>query len=148
MKFIKEFISNSPEETKQPATKIASQLKGGEVIGLVGELGTGKTVFVQGLAEGLGVNEIVNSPTFILMKVFEIRNSKFGIRNLIHVDAYRINNSQELKDIGVEEYLGKDDNIVVIEWAEKVKDLLPENSMMIEFKEGDSENQRVMRIIE
>ena len=146
MLFMKPKITNSPEETKKLAKEIASKLKGGETIGLIGELGAGKTVFVQGLAKGLGVKETVNSPTFVLMKVYKIRDSRFAIRDLVHIDCYRLSNSQELLNIGVQEYFGRKDAVVVIEWAEKVKDLLPKNSMMIEFKEGENENQRIIEI--
>ena len=141
---MKKHITNSPEQTKQLAAKIASQFRGGEVIGLVGELGSGKTTFVQGLAKGLGIDEIVNSPTFVLMKMYKTEDRRPKI--LIHVDCYRLTDSQELIDIGLEEYLGKEDTVVVIEWAEKVQDLLPKDSMMIEFKEGENENQRVIKI--
>ena len=141
---MKKNITNSAEETKELAAKIVGQLKGGEVIGLVGELGAGKTVFVQGLAEGLGISEVVNSPTFVLMKTYEVESRKSKVVSLIHVDVYRLSNSQELKEIGIEEYLGQKDTVVVIEWAEKVEDLLPEGSMMIHFDMGKGESQRVI----
>ncbi|HLC64102.1 MAG TPA: tRNA (adenosine(37)-N6)-threonylcarbamoyltransferase complex ATPase subunit type 1 TsaE [Patescibacteria group bacterium] len=136
MLFMNPIISNNPKETKKLAATIASKLKGGAVIGLAGELGAGKTVFVQGLAEALGVKGQVNSPTFVLMKVYG---------QLVHVDAYRLSDSSELREIGLEEYFNKD-RVVVIEWADKVKDILPEGSMMIEFKMGENENQREIEV--
>ncbi len=142
---MKEYTTNSPKETKKLATEIASQFKGVRVIGLVGELGAGKTVFVQGLAEAMGITEVVNSPTFVLMKNYEVHEPESTVHNLVHVDAYRLNDSQELNDIGLEEYLNKKNTIVVIEWADKVKDLLPVDSVMIEFKE-ETENKRVIQV--
>lgn len=139
---MKEFITNSPAETQALAKKIAEKLPGGKVLGLVGGLAAGKTVFVQGLAEALGVGEIVNSPTFVLMKQYRVTGCRSSVKHLVHVDAYRLNSSKELKDIGLEEYFNINDTAVIIEWADKVKDLLPKNSLIIEFKEGEHENQR------
>lgn len=146
IKKMKEYKTNSAEETKKLASETAHSLKGGEVLGLVGDLGAGKTVFVQGLAETLGIKEIVNSPTFVLMKVYQVSNQQSAISKLIHVDAYRLSNSQELKDIGLDEYLAQKDSVVIIEWADKVKDLLPPGSLMIEFKAGPVENQRIVYV--
>lgn len=155
---MKQHLVKNVAETKSLAGKIAAKLKGGETIGLIGELGAGKTVFVQGLAEGLGIKETVNSPTFVLMKVYSIIKSEAGsrkpdsrlttshLRNLIHVDCYRLNDSQELKDIGLEEYLNRKDTVVVIEWADKVKEILPPDAMIINFKEGENENQRIIEL--
>lgn len=144
--FMETNLTNSLEETQLLAKKLAATLKGGETIGLIGDLGAGKTVFVQGLAKGLGIKETVNSPTFVLMKLYAIHNPRSTIHDLVHIDAYRLNNSEELKNIGLEEYLGRKDRVVVIEWAEKVKDLLPKSSVIIEFKEGQNENQRIITI--
>lgn len=132
-------------ETKKLAITLANSLKGGEVIGLVGQLGVGKTTFVQFLALALGVKEKVLSPTFVLMKVYNTTNAK--IRTMVHADAYRLNNSAELKNIGLEEYLGRNDSVVLIEWADKVKDILPKDALIISFKEGVEKNQRIVRII-
>jgi len=126
------------------AKKITADFKGAEVLGLIGDLGAGKTIFTQGVAEALGITEVVNSPTFVLMKVYNVSSQQRAVSRLVHVDAYRLSNSQELKDIGLDEYLGRKDTIVVIEWADKVKELLPKNSMIIEFKLGENENQRVI----
>jgi len=137
-----EHLVNSLEETQNLVNSFIAGLKGGEVISLIGDLGAGKTTFVQFLASALGVKEKVNSPTFVLMKVYNTSNDK--IKNLVHVDAYRLNHSDELKNIGLTEYFNKPDSIVVIEWADKVKDLLSENTLIINFKEGAEDNQRVI----
>lgn len=138
------YTTNNPEQTKQLAKSLASRLKGGETIGLIGDFGAGKTVFVQGLAKAFSIKETVNSPTFVLMKIYNTTNTK--IKTLVHVDAYRLNGSVELKDIGLEEYLGRKDAVALIEWAEKVKDILPKDSMIINFEIGSNENQRIIKI--
>lgn len=142
---MKKIITNSPEETKSFAKEFAKNFKGGEVLGLVGNLGAGKTVFVQGLAEGLEVREIINSPTFVLMKGYMIRNSQLAISKLIHIDAYRINKPEELLDIGLNEYLNNQDYLVVIEWADKIKKILPKNLIIINFN-IKNKNQRKITI--
>jgi len=101
------------------------------VVALVGDLGAGKTTFVQGFAKALGVKEKITSPTFVIQKKFKIQNSKFKI--LIHIDAYRIDDSQEILDLGWEELLDNSKNIVLVEWAEKIKKILPKNTIWIKF---------------
>lgn len=135
--------ANNLEETKNIAQALADGFKGGEVVGLIGDLGAGKTTFVQFLALALGVKEKVNSPTFVLMKVYNTSNDK--IKKLIHVDAYRLNHSDELKNIGLTEYFNKPDCLVVIEWADKVKDLLPKSALLLNFKEGTEDSQRIIK---
>src|SRR4030042_6073968 len=104
-----EIITKSEKQTFNFAKKFAKTLKGGEVIGLVGDLGAGKTIFAKGLASGLGVKQTVNSPTFVIMKIYKIRGTKSGIRNLIHVDAYRIKKADEINSIGITDYLHRTD---------------------------------------
>lgn len=113
------YITKTEKETYELGKKFAATLKGGEIIGLIGDLGAGKTIFVKGLAKGLGVKRTVTSPTFVLMKVYKINKQK--IKNLVHIDAYRLNSMDDLIGIGVEEYLSKQDSIVIIEWADKIK---------------------------
>jgi len=135
-----EYLVNNLEETQEIAKKFVASLKGGEVIGLIGDLGAGKTTFVQFLASSLGIKEKVNSPTFVLMKVYQTSNTQ--IKTLVHVDAYRLSHSEELKNIGLEEYFNQPDSIVVIEWADRVVDILPNNAVMIKIKEGNSDGAR------
>jgi len=151
---MKKFLTKSPAETKKLAAKIVKHLKGGTVLGLIGDLGSGKTVFVQGLAKALGVKKTVNSPTFVIMKIYDIRESRIAnrdsritIRQLIHVDAYRINNYQELLDIGLGEYLNKKDNLVVIEWADRVSEIKKSpNYWEIKFSIGKNDKTRIIKI--
>lgn len=140
-KFMK-YISKTEKETYQIAAKIAKKLKGGEIIALEGELGAGKTTFVKGLAKALKVKQRVTSPTFVLMKVYECRMPKSEIRNLVHVDCYRLDEPQELFYLGIEEYLNKKDTVVAIEWADKIKRYLQKFKKIIWVKITEKNNQR------
>ncbi|HBB76160.1 MAG: hypothetical protein UT87_C0001G0032 [Candidatus Levybacteria bacterium GW2011_GWC1_40_19] len=139
-------ISKSPEETKKIAGKIVSNLKAGGVIALFGELGSGKTTFAQGLAEGLGIKERIISPTFVLVREHRIKNYESRIRKLYHIDLYRVESESELGSIGFREILSNPENIVVIEWAEKAQELLPEKRIEVHM-EHEGEFQRKLRII-
>jgi len=126
---MKEVITRSPEETFALGENLGKACQGGETILLLGNLGAGKTCLTQGIAYGLGVKGKVNSPTFNIMKIYKI---KVGV--LCHIDAYRLNSGHDLEMIGVDDYLEKKDAVVVIEWAEKVKDIWPKNKIKIELK--------------
>ena len=112
-------ITTTEKQTIILAQNLAKKLSGGEVLGLIGDLGAGKTVFTRGLAQGLGIKNNINSPTFVLMKVYPVQQGK--IKNFVHIDAYRIKNLQDLLAIGIEDYLYQPDSIVVIEWADRIK---------------------------
>jgi len=116
------------------AEQLAKKLQGGDVIGLIGNLGAGKTTFVQFLAHTLGIKQTVNSPTFNIIKVYAIKNHKSKIKNLIHIDAYRLHSAAELQALGVEEYFVDPHVVTVIEWADRVKKILPKDAMMIKIK--------------
>ncbi|MCS7186570.1 MAG: tRNA (adenosine(37)-N6)-threonylcarbamoyltransferase complex ATPase subunit type 1 TsaE [Armatimonadetes bacterium] len=121
--------THNENETKELAKKLAQKLIGGEVICLMGELGSGKTTFVQGLAEGLGVNEPIISPTFTLVREY------FGRLPLFHVDAYRLNGltvDEVQSQIGLWDYMERG-GVVVIEWADLVADALPVERLDITF---------------
>lgn len=107
------------------ARKFAASLKGGEVVGLVGDLGAGKTTFVQLLARELGVKQAVKSPTFILMQAFpaSAASVKRGVARVCHVDAYRLKDWRELATIGFEEYAGDPRTVTLVEWADRVPEL-------------------------
>lgn len=106
----------------QAARDFAKTLKGGEVVLLTGELGAGKTVFVKAVAAELGVLRTVTSPTFVLMQTYSTANKK--IKNLCHVDAYRIDSFQDFQSAGLDEYLYRKDTVCFIEWGEKIKKML------------------------
>src|SRR6056297_286542 len=135
--------THSEKQTIKFGKEFSKKLQGGEVLALIGNLGSGKTVFTKGLAKGLGVKKNITSPTFVLMKNYKINQN--GINNFVHVDAYRLDNSKELKDIGIKDWFNKKDTVVVVEWADKVKDILPKNTKFIHFKQG-SDNKEIRKI--
>ena len=145
-------VTRSAEETRALARELAGALQIGDLVLLAGELGAGKTVFIQGLAEAFKIKEPVKSPTFVLFRKLEIPRPKFNffkkrkIKQLIHVDAYRLKSAGEFEEIGLEEYLGKKDTVVIIEWADRAEEILPDEAIMIYFKQGVEESWRVIKI--
>jgi len=130
------------EELKEYAAGFVATLRGGETIGLVGELGAGKTAFVQEVARALGVESAVTSPTFVLMGFHKTGAGAAarGIRTLCHVDAYRLKEESELWGIGFGDYVGKPDTVTFVEWADRVPSLrgLPGyHELKIGFDEGE-----------
>lgn len=108
------FFSDSLKQTAQIAADFAASLSGGEVIGLEGDLGSGKTTFVQGVAKALGITDQVTSPTFGIMHVYEV-TSHAAINQLVHVDCYRLESKDQLVDLGLEEWC-RPDTVMFIEW--------------------------------
>lgn len=135
---MKKYITNSEIETKTLAGKLAQKFTTG-VIALTGELGAGKTTFVQGFAKGLGIKDSIISPTFVLIRQHEIPDSK---KMLYHIDLYRLEN---FSNLGLPEILSNLENIVLIEWAEKIKTLLPTKTIYISF-ESLADNKRKITI--
>ena len=119
-------ITHCKEETMSLARDLVDKLPSGITITLTGDLGAGKTTFVRGLALGLGIQEVVQSPTFNIMKIY-----LKGKRPLIHIDAYRLADIDT--DIGLDEYIGYETGITVIEWPEFIKKLIPSNSLEVEI---------------
>lgn len=113
------------------------------VVGLYGNLGAGKTTFTQAVAKGLGIDETVVSPTFVIEKIYELTSQKFS--HLIHIDAYRLESSSELLSIGWNEIVSKPENLILIEWPERVSDIMPEH-MKIQINHLDNENSREIAI--
>ncbi|MBQ8300556.1 MAG: tRNA (adenosine(37)-N6)-threonylcarbamoyltransferase complex ATPase subunit type 1 TsaE [Clostridia bacterium] len=136
-----EYISNSYEETQQIAIEFAKTLSGGDVLCMYGDLGVGKTAFVQGLAKGLGICDHITSPTFTIV------NEYSGTLPLYHFDVYRIADSDEMYEIGYEEYV-YGDGVSVIEWPQLIDDILPEKRYDITIsKDYDKgENYRLIQI--
>lgn len=128
---------NSRNDTIALGEKMAKFLKAGDVIVLNGDLGAGKTTFTKGLAAGLGVPDMIKSPTFTI-----IREYQNGRLPLYHMDVYRLENGGG-EDLGLEEYFDGD-GVCVVEWAEYVADELPEDFLVIHFKRTDDENKRVL----
>ena len=131
----------SLEELEKLASGIAKTLEGGEVIALYGELGSGKTTFTQFLAKALGVKKRVPSPTFVVMRAYD--STKLPGVSLHHYDFYRLDSLEEIRDLGVEEDFKDPKTICVIEWAEKVKELLPEKRIEIYFETVEQGKRRI-----
>ncbi|MBI4599222.1 tRNA (adenosine(37)-N6)-threonylcarbamoyltransferase complex ATPase subunit type 1 TsaE [Candidatus Uhrbacteria bacterium] len=132
-----EHISHSAEETKRIAADFARMLRGGEVVLLEGGLGSGKTTFVQGVAEALGISEPVRSPTFAVLQTYPI-SSHSVIRELVHMDAYRLKSPEDIADLGLEEWLGRPDVVFFMEWPWIVSGLnLPATHEIIFSSDGD-----------
>ncbi len=136
-------ITNSAKETQDLAKKLAKDFlakKRPIVLALEGELGGGKTTFLQGFAKGLGVKEKILSPTFNIFKKFKIKDKYF-----YHFDCYRIEDPKEILNLGFKEIISNSNNIIAIEWASKIKKILPKNTIHLKFKFTD-ENTRSIDI--
>lgn len=134
-----EYITKSHNQTVDLGKRSAATLKGGEVICLTGELGAGKTTFVNGLINYFKPNSRVLSPTFIIVRHYRIENDK--IKNIYHIDLYRMDDIASIRDLGILELFNKPDTVVAIEWPEKMERLLPKGKIEIDFEVLD-ENQR------
>lgn len=128
-----EYHSNSPKETENIAKAFAKKLCAGDVVTLDGDLGAGKTAFTQGLAAGLCVDDYVSSPTFTIVNCYN------GRLPVYHFDVYRIEDCDEMYDVGFDEYVGTD-GVAVIEWAEKIADILPVPRYEIKIKKDMSKH--------
>ena len=133
-----EIISNSNIETMQLGHKIAELAEPGSVFCLTGDLGAGKTTLVRGLAQALGIKSVVQSPTFNIMKIYFD-----GTKPLIHIDAYRL--ADVNADIGLDEYIGYETGITVIEWPMYIQELIPENANEINIV-NTGDNTRLITI--
>lgn len=134
-----EVTSRSPKETQKIAQKLASDLQSGDIVALYGELGSGKTVFVQALAAALGVKRPVTSPTFTIIKSYNLGNL-----TLHHIDLYRLEGVTQISALGLEEIFS-DKTIVVIEWADRIKSGLPEKRINVKIGKVN-EKTRIINI--
>jgi tRNA threonylcarbamoyladenosine biosynthesis protein TsaE len=141
-----EIVTKSARETQDLGEKIGLDLKSGGLICLYGDLGSGKTTFMQGLALGLGIKKRVLSPTFIIMRQYPLAiNHLPSIINLYHVDLYRIKDEKDVESLGLQEIWSDPKNVMAIEWPEKIEKILPEKRTNIYF-EYVGENKRKIRI--
>lgn len=119
------FESNSREDTAEIAYQMAQNAQAGRVYALIGDLGVGKTVFTKGFAEGLGIEEPVSSPTFTILQIYEE-----GRLPLYHFDVYRIEEPEEMEEVGFDDYV-YGDGVCLIEWAGKIEEILPEETIWV-----------------
>jgi len=132
--------SKSVAETERVAADFAAKLKGGGeavIVGLQGELGSGKTTFVKGVAKALGIGQTVTSPTFVIEKIYKLEGQPFS--HLIHIDAYRLEGGKEFSALGFHETAADPGNLILVEWPERVADVLPEYTKTVRFTFVDDE---------
>ncbi|TSC89776.1 MAG: hypothetical protein G01um10143_266 [Parcubacteria group bacterium Gr01-1014_3] len=150
------YTTKKAEQTKKLAAKLAKEIlsppagggphqKHARIIGLVGDLGAGKTTFTQGFAKALGIKRRMVSPTFLIFRTYPIpklTTSNLKLTTFYHVDAYRIKKTAELKTLHFDKVLKNPKNIVVIEWADQIKKILPKDTIWIRFEHGSQEKER------
>lgn len=135
-----QFVSHSTQETEQFGEEVAKSLRGGDVLAFTGSLGMGKTAFTRGLARGLGCRGRVTSPTFTIVNEYD------GKTPLFHFDMYRLGSSDELFDIGWDDYLVRG-GVCAVEWSERVSDALPEDTIYVDIARGEEdENMRTITV--
>ena len=134
-------ILRNLQETSEYGKALAKELKPNDIIALTGDLGAGKTTLSKAIAEGLGVTETITSPTFTIVCEYETESLP-----LYHFDVYRVNDSEELFEIGFEDYLHRG-GVCLIEWANLLEDgLLPDNIIKINIEYGENEDERILTI--
>lgn len=138
----KTFITKDSRETRKLGELLAGELRGGEIICLSGELGSGKTTFSQGVLKGLGAKGPYTSPTFVVLKHYGTRNYELGIMNIYHIDAYRVS-ARDILDLGWEEIVADKNNVVIIEWAERIKKIIPKRATWMEFEHLEKNGRRI-----
>ncbi len=127
--------TKSESETKTIGYKLGKLLKNGDILCLTGDLGAGKTTMTSAISKGLNIEDYITSPTFTIVKEYK------GRYPLYHFDVYRIEDSEEMYDIGFEEYIYSD-GVVIIEWANNIKDILPEDRLEISMRRTETEDER------
>jgi len=145
---MEKFQTKSEKETEKLGEEIGKKIlkeklgKVAKVIALEGDLGGGKTTFLKGFAKGLGIKEKILSPTFILIRKFQIPSTKF--QNFYHIDCYRIEKPREILNLSFREIIKDPQNIVAIEWAEKIKKILPRKVLKIKFKILEKKEREIL----
>jgi tRNA threonylcarbamoyladenosine biosynthesis protein TsaE len=131
-----ELVTHSPEETQRIGADIGERAETGDLILLVGDLGTGKTCLTQGIARGLGLADYISSPSFVLVREYR------GRLNLYHIDFYRLNDIREIAELGMSDYLNGE-GICVVEWADRALGSLPEEHLLIKFEHLTANERRL-----
>ncbi|MBO4916128.1 MAG: tRNA (adenosine(37)-N6)-threonylcarbamoyltransferase complex ATPase subunit type 1 TsaE [Oscillospiraceae bacterium] len=134
-----QFVSESEADTEALGERLARCLRPGDTVAFTGTLGMGKTAFTRGLARGLGCGGRVTSPTFTIVNEYE------GVIPLFHFDMYRLGTSDELYDIGWDDYLARG-GVCAVEWSERVADALPEGAVTVDIRRGGTDEERVITV--
>ena len=135
----KKIVIKNEEETKKFGEKLCEKLTAGSIVALTGDLGTGKTTLTKAIAAGLGVTDVITSPTFNIVKQYDS-----GRLPLYHFDVYRIGDVDEMYEIRYEEYFFGD-GVCVIEWADLIEEIIPDDAVRIEIEYGEKEGERIYR---
>lgn len=137
-----EVITKSAKETFELGHKVGASLKGGEILAFVGGLGAGKTTFIQGLAKGLNINSKIPSPTFILMRKYKIGEEA---KSFYHLDLYRLEGDikKEVENLGLLDIWKDKNNVVAIEWAEKIEDIIPKEAKWIRMENINEDERKI-----
>ena len=144
-------FSKSVEETKKMAANLAKEIaksgnengKNAIVVALEGELGAGKTTFVQGFAKGFKIDDKITSPTFVIFKMYSIGKGKY-FKKMVHVDCYRLKDHKDLLNIGFNDVVKDKDNIVLIEWSDRVEKILPQKHIKIHIDHINENERKIM----
>ena len=163
------FVTKNANQTRKLGELLAKELQGGQVICLTGELGSGKTTFTQGVLKGLGTKGPYTSPTFVVMKRYEVKSQKFSkvrpfpsptsrgipqgqtlsnssrpsfIQNIYHVDCYRVG-PKDIFDLGWKEVIADKKNIIIVEWAERMKSIIPKKAVWISFRHREKNERKI-----
>ncbi len=151
-------ISKSKSQTQKFAAKIAKKILRPtsyalrpKIIALHGDLGAGKTTFVQGFIKALGVRHHITSPTFLIIRKYPLKSKRLNVKgqmfhNVYHLDLYRIHKLKELLDLGFKKMIGSPENIILIEWPERAGKLLQKNILRINFEHGKNEKERIINV--
>ena len=143
-----EFLTKNAKETmglgEESAQKVLETRSGerAAVLGLIGNLGGGKTTFLHGFAKGLGIKEKVNSPTFIIMRRYKMQDTRY--KNFYHLDCYRLNKPREILDLGWKEIIENPKNIVAVEWAGKMKKIMPQETIWLNFEFVNDKTRKIV----
>jgi tRNA threonylcarbamoyladenosine biosynthesis protein TsaE len=134
-----EFISRSAEQTRRAGFRLGSLLQPGDVVCLIGDLGAGKTTLVQGLSAGWGSLDAVSSPTFVLVNVYRKPGKRSDDQRLFHLDAYRLSGALEAEDLDLDTLM--ENGPLVVEWADRIQDVLPEDRLWVTLQWVDEEQR-------
>lgn len=146
------FLSRSSNETKKFARLLAEEIfsqppriSSALVLALTGNLGSGKTTFIQGFCKRTGIKKRITSPTFVIVKSYKLKVKSY--KSIYHIDCYRIQKPKDLLNLGFKKITADSQNIILVEWAEKIRKILPKNTIWIKFFHTKNLNQRIIKIM-